>query len=83
MKQSRITESCAIGVSGRLPAKVMNAQKGTGFESGVPVMCAGVSGPQLALLETTMLQMERVQTWVLMMGGGSGVDVFLVRPNTA
>lgn len=25
-----------------------------------------------------MLQMERVDTWVLMMGGGSGVDVFLV-----
>ena len=47
------------------------------------VICAGVSGPQLALLETTMLQMERVQTWVLMMGGGSGVDVFLVRPYTA
>ena len=25
-----------------------------------------------------MLKMERVDTWVLMMGGGSGVDVFLV-----
>ena len=43
------------------------------------VACVGVTAPQLALLETTMLQMERVQTWVLMMGGGSGVDVFLVR----
>lgn len=42
-------------------------------------MAAGVTDPQLALLETTMLKMERVQTWVLMMGGGSGVDVFLVR----
>ena len=41
-------------------------------------MAAGVTDPQLALLETTMLKMERVQTWVLMMGGGSGVDVFLV-----
>ena len=40
--------------------------------------CAGVTAPQLALLETTMLKMERVDTWVLMMGGGSGVDVFLV-----
>lgn len=30
-----------------------------------------------------MLQMERVQTWVLMMGGGSGVDVFLVRLHSA
>ena len=43
------------------------------------VASVGVTAPQLALLETTMLQMERVQTWVLMMGGGSGVDVFLVR----
>ena len=40
--------------------------------------CAGVTAPQLALLETMMLKMERVDTWVLMMGGGSGVDVFLV-----
>ncbi len=46
----------------------------------VAMACVGVTAPQLALLETTMLQMERVQTWVLMMGGGSGVDVFLVRP---
>ena len=37
-----------------------------------------MTAPQLALLETTMLKMERVDTWVLMMGGGSGVDVFLV-----
>ena len=44
----------------------------------VAVVHVGVTAPQLALLETTMLQMERVQTWVLMMGGGSGVDVFLV-----
>ena len=65
MKQSRITESCAIGVSGRLPAKVMNAQKGTGFESGVPVMCAGVSGPQLALLETTAAVVSYI-TWLCM-----------------
>jgi len=42
-----------------------------------------VTTPQLALLETTMLQMERVQTWVLMMGGGSGVDVFLVSLRTS
>jgi len=46
-------------------------------------LCAGVTTPQLALLETTMLQMERVQTWVLMMGGGSGVDVFLVSLRTS
>ena len=52
-------------------------------DEGMSRMAAGVTDPQLALLETTMLKMERVQTWVLMMGGGSGVDVFLVRLRAA
>lgn len=38
-----------------------------------------VTSPQLALLETTMAKMERVDAWILMMGGGNGIDVYLVR----
>lgn len=41
-------------------------------------LCAQVTSPQLALLETTMAKMERVDAWILMMGGGNGVDVFTV-----
>ncbi len=39
---------------------------------------AQVTSPQLALLETTMAKMERVDAWIFMMGGGNGVDVFMV-----
>ncbi|CAL8460661.1 g191 [Coccomyxa elongata] len=43
-----------------------------------PVNCIHwVTSPQLALLETTMAKMERVDAWILMMGGGNGVDVFM------
>lgn len=41
-------------------------------------LCTQVTSPQLALLETTMAKMERVDAWILMMGGGNGVDVFMV-----
>ena len=37
-----------------------------------------VTSPQLALLEDTMRKMERVDAYILMMGGGGGVDVFNV-----
>ena len=39
-----------------------------------------VTSPQLALLEGAMRSMERVDAWILMMGGGGGADVFAVRP---
>ncbi len=33
-----------------------------------------VSAPQLTLLETVMARMERVDVWILMNGGGGGVN---------
>ena len=37
-----------------------------------------VSAPQLTLLETVMARMERVDVWILMNGGGGGVNPFQV-----
>lgn len=40
---------------------------------------AQVTAPQLTLLENVMARMERVDVWILMNGGGSGVNPFQVR----
>ena len=37
-----------------------------------------MSAPQLTLLETVMARMERVDVWILMNGGGGGVNPFQV-----
>ncbi|KAK9846614.1 hypothetical protein WJX81_007606 [Elliptochloris bilobata] len=42
-----------------------------------PVSCIHwVTAPQLTLLETVMARMERVDVWILMNGGGGGVNPF-------
>lgn len=38
-----------------------------------------MTAPQLTLLENVMARMERVDVWILMNGGGSGVNPFQVR----
>jgi len=40
---------------------------------------AQVTAPQLALLEGVMARMERVDVWILMNGGGGGVNPFQAR----
>lgn len=44
-----------------------------------PVNCIHwVTAPQLSLLENEMRKMERTSAWLLMNGGGTNVNVFLV-----
>lgn len=38
-----------------------------------------MTAPQLALLENVMARMERVDVWILMNGGGGGVNPFQAR----